>query len=221
MLSCRRLLAGLAVAAVAAGSLAPVARGDADPASDVLPYQPVFYPYRPAVSATLKARLDALTARAAKRRFPVKVAIIASQYDLGAVSSYFFDPRGYARFLEHEIAMNGPLPLIVVMPKGLATAAMPTRVAQRVEDQAPDLTGAQTDELTRTAIRSVRAILAMPALPSVEAAPPPSGHAAPPASSGRRASGGSSSLLLVFAPLGLLALAALARTLHRRARRAR
>jgi hypothetical protein len=220
VLSRRGLLAGLVLAAVVAGPLAPVARGDADPASDVLLYQPVFYPYRPAVSAGPKARLDALAARAAKRGFPVKVAIIASQYDLGAVTSYFFDPVGYARFLEHEISMNRPLPLIVVMPKGLATAAMPARIAERVEAQAPNLTGAQTDALARAAIRSVRAILAMPALPRIEASPPPPGHA-PPASGGRPSSGGGSSLVLVFAPVGLLALAALARSLHRRTRRAR
>lgn len=209
----RRTLATVVVALLAATALAPAtAHGDADPASDVLLYQQVFYPYRPVVDDALKAQLDGLTARTRKEGFPLKVAIVASQNDLGAVSSFFEDPRGYASFLEHEIRTNRPQPLLVVMPAGLGTASVGAQGAAAVA-RIPAPTYEETDGLTRVAIDAVRRIAAANGHPLP--APPPLERHRGGARSARH-HGGGTPLALVFAPVALLALAALGLSARRR-----
>ena len=113
-----RLLTFLA-AALAVAALAPLtARGDGDPASDVLLGENVFYPYTPPVSPSLQKTLDAETAAAGRVRFPIKVALIASPVDLGVIPDLFGKPQKYADFLDQEISFQGQQPLLVVMPAG-------------------------------------------------------------------------------------------------------
>jgi hypothetical protein len=115
----RALTAGLA-ALLAAALLCPLAVGDADPASDVLLGENVFYPYSPQVSARLQATLNAQVAAAHRGHLPIKVALIATPVDLGALPTFFGKPRQYAAFLDQEISFGGKVPLLVVM---LAQAA--------------------------------------------------------------------------------------------------
>ncbi len=57
--------------------------------------------------------------RAAGRAgFPVRVAIIASRSDLGAVTELWREPRAYARFLGIELSLAYKGRLLVVMPNG-------------------------------------------------------------------------------------------------------
>jgi hypothetical protein len=113
----RRLLlvaAGLVLALTAATP----ALADGDPASDMLIAQALFYPVDQTVSTQEVARVNALLASAARQKFPLKVAVIASAYDLGSVPSLFRHPQTYAKFLGEEDFYYWRDELLVVMPNG-------------------------------------------------------------------------------------------------------
>jgi hypothetical protein len=112
----RKLLSLLVVAAVAAGA-ASVALADGDPASDVLYFQDVYLPYAKPSTDVASALTRAVSA-ANKGGFPIKVAVIQSQQDLGAVPSLFGRPDIYARFLGAELKAFYANRLLVVMPAG-------------------------------------------------------------------------------------------------------
>ena len=82
------LLLGVAVLAAAA----PTVLADADPPSDVLLLQSVYYPYQPPVSDKLRRTLDRVVAASQKAGYPVKVALVESQVDLGAIPQLFGRP---------------------------------------------------------------------------------------------------------------------------------
>jgi hypothetical protein len=117
------LVAWLAAILLACLLAAPSAIGDGDPASDVLLVQSAFYPYVPRVPAALENQLNALLGAAKAEHMPLKVAIIGSREDLGAVPTFFGNPQKYAEFLEREIGYNTTQPLLVVMPAGFGLAA--------------------------------------------------------------------------------------------------
>src|SRR5436190_17935105 len=99
-----------------------VALADADPASDVILLQNVFLPQAPAPSAPVAQKLRSITDAANKAGYPLKVAVIGSPGDLGAIPSMFGRPQRYAGFLGQEISgASGrkQQPLLVVMPAGL------------------------------------------------------------------------------------------------------
>ena len=64
-------------------------------------------PVQPAVAAGLQKSLNAETAGASRLHFPIKVALIASPADLGAIPSLFAKPQQYADFLDQEISFAG------------------------------------------------------------------------------------------------------------------
>jgi hypothetical protein len=123
----RALITGTALAACLV--IAPAlprpdsARADGDPASDVLLTENVFYSFSTPVSRPLQADLDATVARAHAAGFPVKVALIESTLDLGAIPQLFGRPEQYAKFLDYEISYNSVARLLVVMPHGFGTFA--------------------------------------------------------------------------------------------------
>jgi hypothetical protein len=110
------------------------ASADSDPASDILPTQNVFFPYRPAMSENLKADLRGATAAAKKAGYPLKVAIIATQADLGGVPQLFNQPSRYAGYLGPEIDFNKRQPLLVVMPTGLGTYEVSPVASKAIAD---------------------------------------------------------------------------------------
>jgi hypothetical protein len=113
----RRLLPLALIAAALTGLATQAARADGDPASDVLYFQDVFLPYvKP--SADAAAKLTATVAAANKAGFRIKVAVIASQQDLGSVPSLFNRQDLYARFLGAELKTFYTQRLLVVMPAG-------------------------------------------------------------------------------------------------------
>src|SRR5207302_3470111 len=79
-----RALLALLLAAAALGAAAPAALADADPPSDVLLLQSVYYPYQPPVSDKLRRTLDKVVLDARQAGYPVKVALVESTVDLGA-----------------------------------------------------------------------------------------------------------------------------------------
>ena len=99
------------------------ALADADPASDVLLAQNAFYPYEPPVSHPMEAAMEKVLTGAARVGLPLKVAVIDSRKDLGAVPEFFGHPQQYAQFLDKEISYNNRPPLLVVMPAGFGVVA--------------------------------------------------------------------------------------------------
>ena len=108
----------LLAVALAAAWIAPLARADGDPGSDVLVYQDLFAGTDAGLSVQQQVQLDALLKAAARAGFPIRVAIIASRFDLGAVAGLFHNPRAYARFLGIELSLAYTQRLLVVMPNG-------------------------------------------------------------------------------------------------------
>jgi hypothetical protein len=133
----------------------PSARADADPASDVLLAQNTFYPYEPPVSKALETAMETVLRAAAHVGFPLKVAVIGSSEDLGAVPRFFDHPQQYAEFLDREISFNDHPALLVVMPAGFgAVAAGPPGALTRLKVD----TREGSDGLVRSAIEAVLAL---------------------------------------------------------------
>jgi hypothetical protein len=118
----RRGLAALAVALLVLGATARIALANGDPASDVLLAQNAFFPYQPPVQPQLEADMNRSLEAASRAGMPLKVAIIGSPEDLGAVPEFFGHPQSYSKFLDREISFNHPQPLLVVMPTGYGLA---------------------------------------------------------------------------------------------------
>jgi hypothetical protein len=106
------------LATLAFASLAPRARADGDPASDVLAGQSLFLPQDAGVPVPQQAQLTSLLASAQRHRFPIRAALIASPADLGSIAGLWRQPVNYAHFLGQELAIVYRGTLLVVMPNG-------------------------------------------------------------------------------------------------------
>lgn len=128
---------------------------DGDPASDILLTTSVYYPYQPTVAPSLQETLARALTLLARRGPRLKVAIIATTFDLGAVPGLFGKPQAYATFLEQEIAFEGRQPLLVVMPSGVGVsdAVSPAALRGVTVDSRHGVNG-----LTRSAIFAVLAV---------------------------------------------------------------
>lgn len=99
-----------------------VARAHGDPASDYLLVQNVFLPFNAKVDPKASAEL-AETIRAAEGKgLKIKVAVVASRYDLGTAFTLYNKPQKYARFLGLELSFQYHDRLLVVMPNGYGYA---------------------------------------------------------------------------------------------------
>jgi hypothetical protein len=149
------------LAAALVALLAPAAaRADADPASDYLYSLWVFLPYETKVPAPDAARLRAVVRESRKAGYPIKVAVIGSPSDLGAVDSLWKKPKQYARFLGTELMFLYKGPLLVVMPNGLGLS----RNGRSVPKEARALDGVEIGPggagLAQGATAAVRALAA-------------------------------------------------------------
>ena len=103
----RTSLRSAAVLAFALAAIAPgIARADGDPASNVLYTQGIFVPQDAGVPAADVTRLAALVRESRRAGYPVKVAIVASSYDLGSVTALWRRPQTYAHFLGVELSLS-------------------------------------------------------------------------------------------------------------------
>lgn len=157
---------------VVALALTATALADGDPASDTLIVRNVFLPYQ----APAKEHSDALTrevAAAYAKGFRVKVAIIASETDLGAIPSLFGKPAEYAKFLGQELATYYVGPLLIVMPAGygIYDGGRSTAAEEKVLAGASP-SGASPDDLTSSAAAIVHRLVAASALKSKDIRPP-------------------------------------------------
>jgi hypothetical protein len=99
-------------------TLAAAAFGDGDPASDYLITQPAFLPFDAHVDKASANELAGLLAASKKAGFEIRVAVISSKVDLGAVPILYRQPQTYARFLGQELFYWYKNTLLVVMPNG-------------------------------------------------------------------------------------------------------
>jgi hypothetical protein len=115
----KRLALGVIVATcIAASVVAATARADGDPASDYLLSSQVFLPFDAKIPKPKQRELIATLADANRKGYKVRAAVIASAYDLGAVTSLWRKPQTYARFLSEEIRFVYANRLLIVMPNG-------------------------------------------------------------------------------------------------------
>ena len=112
------VVAALVAIGLPVGAFVPSARADGDPASDYLLVQNVFLPLSAKPSAEQQAQLTDIVQRANLAGFKIRVAVIASAYDLGAATVLYGHPREYARFLGAELSFLYKNRLLVVMPNG-------------------------------------------------------------------------------------------------------
>jgi hypothetical protein len=160
----------LAVAVLAPALDSTRAHADGDPASDMLLGQNVFYPFSPAVSASLQKTLNAEAAAAGRAHFPIKVALIESAADLGAIPSLFAKPQQYATFLDQEISFaNTKDLLLVVMPSGYGVAGLPG-AATSAAASLPKPAGRGSDGLAHAALLAIPKLAAAAGHP-IEKAP--------------------------------------------------
>jgi len=191
-----------ALYAVTAGS----ALGDGDPASDYLLTQPVFVPFN-SPSPALHAQLIGLAKASAQKGYPVRVAVIQSKRDLGAIPQLLGKPDVYARFLGAEIAFAYRGRLLVVMKQGYGFTknSKPDQQGMRTLAGVPKPAGNSSDQLTRAAIVALRRVAAGAGHPlpaKVAAVTPPTGGGGGSGSSTVEIAGGV--VILALLACGLL-----------------
>lgn len=161
----------LAVAAVAL-VLSASAAADGDPASDTLYQQNVYIPYPAPPPADVTAVKLAI-GRAYARGYRLKVAVIATRTDLGAVPELFGKPDQYASFLGSELQGFYIGPLLIVMPAGFGIydGGRSTAAEERVLTSM-SVRGSTASALTETAAAAVTKLTGAGALRSKDVLAP-------------------------------------------------
>jgi hypothetical protein len=116
------LVAGVVAVVIVALLLAPLARADGDPASDWLLSRPSFVPPDAGISSSDQKSLNDLLLSAKAQGYTLRVAVIASQYDMGSVTVLWKRPTDYAPFLSEELRFIYKHRVLVIMPNGLSIA---------------------------------------------------------------------------------------------------
>ena len=160
--SCAVLLA--LVAAVGA-VLPPSARANGDPPSDVLLSQDVYFPYGPPTDPRLRDAVTRLLRRTRAAGYPMKVALVTSEADLGSYGRLLLQPpQAYAEVLASELrtvrhgrARTEALHLLVVMPFGFGGTNLGDRVDEALAP-VPIEDSAGSDGLAKAALEAVARI---------------------------------------------------------------
>jgi hypothetical protein len=174
-----------------------------DPASDVFLFDDVFFPDEPKVCSELETGLARLTADAKQADYPVKLALIASESDLGGIPQLFGRPQEYAEYLHGKIGGQFDGLVLIAMPGGFGLAPRKPEAAVLDKISIPD--DADPTRLARAAVEAIPR-LAEAAGQSVEK---------PDIGSACSTEGGGSSLIFIV-PVALLFLAGAAVALGRR-----
>ena len=182
----------------------PAARADGDPASDYLYQGHLFVPFDLKIPTAKQRDLEATIDGVTKAGYPIRVAIISSAYDLGAVPSLWRKPRTYARFLGQELAFVYKRPLLIVMPNGFGfyRHGLPVDDEEALLAKVPISGGAGLVDAAQAAV--VR-LAAAHGVRATSAAPP-------------KSTVGRDRLTIIFGACGLIALALLVRALLARRR---
>lgn len=193
---------------------APAAHADADPASDYLVGQGTFIPPDVGIPPAYADQLNATVREAKARGYTIRVALIGSRYDMGAVTVLYEKPKQYARFLGQELSLIYKQRLLVVMPNGLAVSQN-GKILPREQALVERIPPPGTDG-TALAATATRAVIRLAADAGVVVPEPPL------ASSGRSAPGSNENrdraVIAVAAAVAALLVALV--VLYRRRRRA-
>jgi len=168
----KQLTAAALAAAIVALAGSVVARADGDPASDVLLLRNVFLPYEapsPPVARALEQEANDVYLHGDR----IKVAVIYSRDDLGAISTLFGEPTQYAQFLGIELGLWYVGPVLVVMPNGIGLydGGRPTPAAQQAL-RSSSVAAGTPDDLVRSATTAVQRLSAAGALGSPDVRAP-------------------------------------------------
>jgi hypothetical protein len=151
----------LALACLLFALLPAVARADGDPASDVLLQQDSYLPYSPPTSDKFKTALEKELKDAKAAGYPMKVALINTEADLGAYPNLYNNPQEYANLLNRELATLNPhgdtqkgVHLLIVMPVGFGGANLGDGVDKALAGVSIDAKGG-SDALARAALAAV------------------------------------------------------------------
>jgi hypothetical protein len=151
------------VSLVAAATLCvvSVAHANGDPASDVLLSQDHFLPYAPEVQSSLQDALEGVLEDSRKAGYPMKVALVFSERDLGAYPQLFNSAQEYADLLTQNLSVLNPHEkqlkdphVLVVMPGGFGGNNLGERVNDALEPISIQ-TDAGSDGLAKAAIEAV------------------------------------------------------------------
>jgi len=138
----------------------PAARADGDPASDYLLRLQTFVPPDSGISSSDQAQLTSLVTGARNGGYTIRIAVIASRYDMGSVTVLYKKPRLYAHFLSQELKFLYRRRVLVVMPNGYGVAAngKPLPAEQKVLDKLPLPSATHGAGLAGSAARALRAL---------------------------------------------------------------
>ena len=161
------LVAAFVLAVCAAG--AGTARADGDPASDMLVLHNVFLPYE-TPSQTAAAELSKQVQAVYAAGYRIKVAVIATNIDLGAIPSLFGKPSNYAKFLGQELSSYYIGPLLIVMPAGygIYDGGRTTRAEEAILAGLARPASAKPTDLVSAATTAVGRLLGAGALKSAD-----------------------------------------------------
>jgi len=164
---CRRVSAAAILCLLAVAMTARAAQADGDPASDYLLSQQAFVSPNARVSSSDTMQLLALLTAARERGYTIRVAVIQSRYDLGAVTVLDKKPRLYARFLSQELRFIYKKRLLVVMPNGygIANGGRPVPAEQAVLDRLSPAGTLDGGALVAAAVTALRALTAHAGVP--------------------------------------------------------
>jgi hypothetical protein len=166
----------LAVACALLLIAAPAARGDGDPASDVLAPQTVFYGSELDLKSQEAAQLPALLEEAKRAQgHETRVAVLTVPEDMGETQDLWGDQVNYGALLGSEVAYVYRGRLLIVMPTGYAMFHIGHSSVreQRVLDALPP--PAQPGDALPGAIKAIQAVAASEGVrltvPDVQARP--------------------------------------------------
>jgi cytochrome oxidase Cu insertion factor (SCO1/SenC/PrrC family) len=205
----RAIVLALCAVALTAATFAPSALADGDPASDYLVARQVFLTSESTSQTPSQRQLLSVAQAANRAGFPIRVAIISSDYDLGSITALWRKPRIYARFLGLELSSVYRQRLLVVMPNGFGFnwPGHSTTAAYRLLAKVPAPAGGAG--LASAAVAGVRQLAA------ADRVVIPSAPAAGPAASGSDVT----VLVLIAAAIVAAIVATVAVTVVRRRRR--
>ena len=152
-----RVVAGITVLmlVVPCGALA-----NGDPASDVLLQAKVYFPTK-RVSVEEATKLKAIVQKANAKGYPIRVALIHDETDLGTVPNLLNQAQKYSEFLGPEIRFAYKGDLLVVMPNGLGvTTTDETPPPAKAVDGMLVEAGGSPDGLAQTAEEAVTKLAA-------------------------------------------------------------
>jgi hypothetical protein len=198
----RTLALAVVLLALCTGLWAGGAHADGDPASDYLYTQKLFLPFDVKVPKAKQQELAATIEGLNENGFKIRVAVIGSAYDLGAVPSLWKKPQTYARFLGAELAFVYKQRLLIVMPNGFGFHWQGHKTAH--EQQV--LAKVKVGDLVAAANDGVRALAKDAGVEVKETAP-------------KTSTATRDRIVIVAAAVVLIALALAARELLRRRRR--